>query len=277
MHAVDPGAALARALRDDNASLRARALRVAGRCGRRDLIDTCLEAIADDDERCAFEAARSALLLGDRTESLMALEALAVGQGGIKPPNLAALRVALKVVSPRRAQAMLARLATDPAQIRTLIRGIAAAGDPHHVPWVIAQMDDPKASRLAGESFSTITGLDLAYLDLDRKPPENFEAGPNDDPADRDVAMDPDDGLPWPDPERAQRWWSANQARFVAGARYFMGESISPDLCVRVLKEGFQRQRIAAAEYLCLLQPGMPLFNTAAPAWRQQRLLATMK
>jgi hypothetical protein len=42
------------------------------------------------------------------------------------------------------------------------------------------------------------------------------------------------------------------------------------------LKTGFQRQRIAAAEYLTLLAPGTPLFNTAAPAWRQQRLLAKM-
>ena len=40
-----------------------------------------------------------------------------------------------------------------------------------------------------------------------------------------------------------------------------------------MLREGFQRQRSAAALYLCLLQPGTPLFNTAAPAWRQQRLL----
>jgi hypothetical protein len=43
-----------------------------------------------------------------------------------------------------------------------------------------------------------------------------------------------------------------------------------------LLKNGFQRQRMAAAIYLCLLKPGTPLFNCAAPAWRQQRLLAQM-
>jgi len=43
-----------------------------------------------------------------------------------------------------------------------------------------------------------------------------------------------------------------------------------------VLRTGFQRQRTAAAEWLCLLQPGTPLFNTAAPAWRQQRGLTQM-
>jgi len=41
-----------------------------------------------------------------------------------------------------------------------------------------------------------------------------------------------------------------------------------------VLKSGFQRQRIAAAEYRTLLTPGTTLFNVAAPSWRQQRLLA---
>ncbi len=42
----------------------------------------------------------------------------------------------------------------------------------------------------------------------------------------------------------------------------------------RVLREGCQRQRIAAALYLSLLQPGAPLFPTSAPAWRHKRWLA---
>ena len=37
--------------------------------------------------------------------------------------------------------------------------------------------------------------------------------------------------------------------------------------------ESIQRQRMAAATYLCLLVPDTQLFNTAAPAWRQQQLL----
>jgi len=37
-----------------------------------------------------------------------------------------------------------------------------------------------------------------------------------------------------------------------------------------VLKEGFQRQRIAAALYLSLLNPGTPLFE-----WRAARMAPT--
>ena len=77
MHGVDPGAALTRAVDDPDPALRARALQGAGRAGRRDLLHACLAHLADPAPRCAFEAARSALWLGDRTAALAALEALA--------------------------------------------------------------------------------------------------------------------------------------------------------------------------------------------------------
>ena len=55
-----------------------------------------------------------------------------------------------------------------------------------------------------------------------------------------------------------------------------MGAPVTREHCIAVLKTGNQRQRILAAHYLSLLEPGTPLFNTGAPAWRQQRLLAGM-
>jgi hypothetical protein len=55
-----------------------------------------------------------------------------------------------------------------------------------------------------------------------------------------------------------------------------MGAPVTREHCVHVLKTGYQRQRILAAHYLCLLEPGTPLFNTSAPAWRQQKLLARL-
>jgi uncharacterized protein (TIGR02270 family) len=273
MHQVDPGAVLAAALKDPDTGLRARALRVAGACGQVDLLHACLNAMADADARCAFEAARAAALLGDRVAAVAALHAIALVPGPWRPR---ALGLALKLQTPAAAHAGLKALSQDPASVRLLIRAIGVAGDPHYIPWLIQQMHDPKLTRLAGESFSSITGLDLADLDLDRKPPENFDPGPNDDPDDSNVAMDEYDSLPWPDVEKIAAWWHANGHRFAAGTRYFMGEPPSPSHCLTVLKTGFQRQRIAAAEYLCLMKPGTPLFNTAAPAWRQQRLLAQM-
>ena len=69
---------------------------------------------------------------------------------------------------------------------------------------------------------------------------------------------------------------SREQAMALGLKRYFIGEPLNRENCLRVLKDGFQRQRIAAAIYLSLLNPGTPLFEWRAPAWRQQRLLSTM-
>ena len=105
-------------------------------------------------------------------------------------------------------------------------------------------------------------------------PPEGVEAGPNEDPEDENVALDEDDSLPWPDQGKLQRWWHARAAGLPAGRRIFMGAVPSPEVMARVLREGFQRQRIVAAQWHCLLAPGSRLFATAAPAWRQQRRVA---
>jgi uncharacterized protein (TIGR02270 family) len=273
MHQANPGAALATALGDEIPAPRARALRIVANLGLVDHLLACTAALVDEDPDCAHQAARAGVLLGNRGTSVSALHGIASVPG---PWRRRALGLLLKLQSPADAHATLKALAQDPTCIRLLIQGIGTAGDPHYAPWLIQQMQDLKLSRLAGESFSYITGLDLAYLDLERKPPEGVDFGPNDDPNDDNVAMDEDDGLPWPDVEKISNWWQGNGQRFSPGTRYFMGEPPSTAHCLDVLKNGFQRQRMAAAIYLCLLKPGTPLFNCAAPAWRQQRLLAKM-
>lgn len=119
-----------------------------------------------------------------------------------------------------------------------------------------------------------ITGADLAYEDLDADQPDGFEAGPTEAPADEDVSMDPDEDLPWPNPTRIQAWWDANLGRFSAGTRYLAGSPITEADCRGLLATGMQRQRIAAALELALMQADAPLFETRAPGRRQQTLLA---
>ncbi|MDQ0588991.1 TIGR02270 family protein [Variovorax paradoxus] len=269
-HGVDPGGTLIEALADADAGLRQRALRTAGRRGRTDLRAACMASMGDADSVCAFEAARAALLTGDRGASMAVLESIAT-VGGLHSHE--ALALVLKAVAPDRGFALLAGFANDRAHARTLVRGAGHLGDPHGIAWLIEQMHDPGLARLAGESFSLITGLDLAFLDLECDPPDALASGPDDDPNNHDVSMDEDDSLPWPDPGKIGVWWQANGHRFPAGQHFFMGEPPSRANCIRVLREGSQRERAAAALHLCLLQPGSPLFPTAAPAWRQQRWL----
>ncbi|MDB6102938.1 MAG: hypothetical protein JWO52_2937 [Gammaproteobacteria bacterium] len=274
MHRVDPGLVAARRFEDESSLVRARAWRTAGEIGKRELVSTAAAAIIDEDPECQFWAAWAAVLLGDKHNALDVLASIAAVPG---PFRARAFQLMLQAKGAQSAHGWLASLANDPeANQRWLIRGAGLVGDPTYVPWLIGHMADLKTTRLAGEAFSLMTGLDLAWLDLEVKPPENFESGPNDDPNDPNVEMDEDDGLPWPDAAKVEAWWHSNSNRFQPGTRYFMGEPLNRDNCIRVLKEGFQRQRIAAALYLSLLSPGAPLFEWRAPARRQQRLLAEL-
>jgi uncharacterized protein (TIGR02270 family) len=274
LHRVDAGPALAIAISSTDAALRARSLRLAGETGRRDQLRACIDHLDDEDTACAFWAAWSAALSGDRGAAVKSLTSLCLTPG---EHQMRALQLVLKILSNGDALSLLKTLARDPAHHRALLQGAGIAGDPYYIPWLINQMSDPKAARLAGESLSFITGLNVVHEGLERKPPENAELGPTESPEDEDVAMDPDDNLPWPHPDRIQKWWEANKARFENNVRYFMGEPVKIENCKRVLREGYQRQRIAAALHLALLQPGTTLFPTSAPAWRQKRWLAKME
>ena len=271
-HGVDPDLIAGGFLADPNPWVRSLALRAAGTLGKVEAMRACLDGIEADDPMIAVPAAESAVLLGDRNRGLAALVASAEA-GIFRSP---AQRLALQAMNANAAHAMLKHVAADPAQLPRLIQGSGIAGDPIYAPWLIEQMRDDTSARLAGEAFTLITGADLREAQIDRPHPEDFESGPTDNPDDDVVDMDADEGLPWPDVEKVEKWWSANAHRFHKGTRYFMGAPVTREHCIDVLKNGYQRQRILAAHYLCLLNPGTPLFNTSAPAWRQQRLVGRM-
>ena len=272
LHGVDPGSALPAALKDPDNRLRAEAVRTAGSLGQVDLVPD-LAAVVDEDAACQFWSAWSAVLLGDRRRALDTLTNVALSAGRHRRR---AFRLACQAMSATAAHEALRSLAVESAQMRWVIEGSGIVGDPVYVPWLTKHMTEAKTARLAGEAFSLLTGVDFGQSGLEGKRPEGFESGPNDDPDDPNVDGDPDDGLPWPDVTKTEKWWEANRGRFPKGTRYFMGAPVTREHCIDVLKNGYQRQRILAAHYLCLLEPGTPLFNTRAPAWRQQRRLAEM-
>lgn len=273
LHRIDPALIAARRLEDADSAARARAFRTAGELGKRELVSMLAAAILDEDSTCQFWAAWSAVLLGDRQNALEQLKAVASQEGA---PQARALQLALQAMPVSAAHAMLQQFARDPAHARTLLQGAGLVGDPAYISWLIGHMANARLARIAGEAFSMITGVDLAALDLEGDPPAEIAAGPNDDPADDNVDMDVDEDLPWPDQARVQAWWTQQGAKFSQGVRHFVGAPMSRAHCIDVLKSGYQRQRIAAAYHLCLLNPGTPLFECRAPAWRQQRELAQL-
>jgi uncharacterized protein (TIGR02270 family) len=272
MHRVDPGIVAGRWLQDADSRVRGSTFRVVGEVGCHQLVGL-LGSSGDDDPDCRFWAMWSAVLLGDRNRGLRSL----LDVEGF-PPNrrMRARCLALQALDVSSGHGVLQGLAEDPALRRSLIRGSGIVGDPAYIPWLIKQMEDPALSRIAGEMFTLITGVDLWNAGLAKATPVALEMGPTADPADSNVDVDPDGGLTWPDEVKCSVWWKTNSANFENGIRYFMGQPVNHENCLKVLKGGFQRQRVLAAHYLCLLEPGTPLFNTSAPAWRQQRWLAKM-
>jgi uncharacterized protein (TIGR02270 family) len=270
MHSVDAGQVMAASLASDDAGLRARALQVCGVAGRVDLLGACLSGLDDADVAVRGAAACTTLRLGERERSVPVLRALAQEPGPGREEALAWLGLALDGAAARH---WLKDLSRDPADQRRLLRAIGLVGDVHFVPWLIERMREPALSRLAGESFALVTGLDLAYLDLDGSAPEGVESSPNDDPESADVALDEDESLPWPDVGKIEGWWSRHGAGFAAGARVFMGGAVDAARCLDVLGKAGQRQRMAAARHLALQLPARAMFRVAAPAWRQERAL----
>jgi uncharacterized protein (TIGR02270 family) len=190
------------------------------------------------------------------------------------PRAVRALDILLRRLDVLQANAWLREFAKLPGRQRDLIRATGVIGDPLYIPWLIEHMADNATARLAGEAFSMITGLDLAYRDLDRRPPADFHSGPNDDPADENVALDEDENLPWPDPARIGPWWTANRARFSPGTAYFLGAPKATADWLEALSDAFQRQRHAAALELAIRQPDKAMFEVRARGRLQRQLIA---
>ncbi|CBK41725.1 conserved protein of unknown function [Nitrospira defluvii] len=269
VHRQDPGAALKDALSSTDPELRARALKAAGELGKTTFIPAMKAEFAAEDLACRYWAGWSGALLGEPA-AIPVLQRLAE-RGHTKREQACAM--ALRRMSIDQAQAWLKSLANSPKALRLAMQAAGVIGDPANIPWLIQQMANPAMARVAGESFTYITGIDLAYDDLDTDKPESFEAGPTENPEDENVDMDPDEDLPWPNPQLIEKWWFTHRVQFTNGTRYLCGQPMTIESLNQVLRTGKQRQRTTAAIELAMRQPGTPLFNCSAPGFRQQALL----
>jgi len=269
VHRQDPGPSLNDSLASADLSLRARALKAVGELGKSTLLPFVKSNLAVEDVICRYWAACSGALLGEPA-AIPVLQHLAESEHAKRETACA---MALRRMSVQEGQAWLNVLASRPESLRLAVQAAGVIGDPVNIPWLLQQMVNQAMARVAGESFTYITGIDLAYDNLDADKPEGFEAGPTEDPEDENVAMDADEDLPWPDLHLIEKWWSHNKSRFTNGTRYLCGHPMTIESLNQVLRTGKQRQRTSAAIELAIRQPGTPLFNTSAPGFRQQALL----
>lgn len=273
IHRIDSGVVISQSLESDDPRLRARARRAIGELARRDLLPSLRAGLKDEDAVARFWAAWSLGLLGDRGVTDILDEFIALDF----PRWRDAVSLSARIMDSSAAQLWRARLSSNDATKLQSIVAAGAAGDPSAIDWLLASMTDNKLARAAGESFTTITGADLVLLKLEQSPPVESEAGPTDEAEDSNVAMDPDENLPWPDPELVSKWWSQNAGRFVAGRRYLLGRLIDGESLAYALRDGKQRQRAAAAIELMLSAPKgtAPLFEVRSNSRAQKLALRT--
>jgi len=271
IHRKDPGRVLSNAIADPDPLLRARAIRAAGELGRTDLVPTLQSELRSKDDRCRFWAAWSIALLVGYSNAVETLQTFAETAG---PFRERALHVALRRMDINSAGRWQRQLAANPKSARSAVIAAGIIGDPAFVPWLIEQMSNPPLARVAGEAFTMITGVDVAYEDLDADKPEGFESGPTEDPNDDNVEMDPDDRLPWPDADLIANWWEQHNAEFPPGIRHIVGKPITEEWLKQVLRTGRQRQRVGAALELAIMQRDQPLFEVRAPGFRQLQALS---
>jgi len=250
--------------------VRARAYRTAGELGHTEVMAQVAGGFRDDDPECLFWSAWAVARMG--TAELLDVLSEIAWQGGARAEQ--ALDILLRRLEVQRANAWLRDLAGLPERRRSVIRATGVIGDPIYIPWLIERMAELPAARLAGEAFSIITGVDLAYRDLDIRPPADFQSGPNDDPEDENVALDKDDRLPWPDSAKVGDWWTKNKSRFSVGTAYFLGKPKGSADWLEALSDAFQRQRRAAALELAIRQPNKAMFEVHARGRLQRQLIA---
>jgi uncharacterized protein (TIGR02270 family) len=269
VHRRDPGEALGRAL-SGGPAVRAEALHAAGVLGRRDLAAAAARALDDEDATCRAWAAWSGTLLGEPT---CARRLTATARDGGAPDSDRALLLAVRVLAPDDADALVHHAAASGRE-RAAVEAAAARGDPKSLLWLSGLAATPPLARLAGWAVSAITGVDLAAAGLAGEPPPDHRRQPSDDPWEREVRMDPDGRLPWPDPIKLRAACGDLAGRMAGTARQLLGQPLDHASLEQALTAATQTIRHGAALELCLAAPaGRPLFEVRAPAFRQARLL----
>lgn len=271
VHRHFPGGALWQLLRDHDPGVRARAARAVGEMGQSELLNQVEAAAASEVGQLRFWSWWSVVLLTGASGSMAQLQSLMAGVDERLQEE--AVELIIRRMPRSAARQWQRQLADHSNHGRLGLAAAAALGEPGNVPWLLDQMKNPVLARKAGEAFTTITGVDLAFRDLEQRVAPPHAERPTDAPEDENVALDPDEDLAWPDPLQVRTWWEGNSGRWEKDTCYLLGQPITIEWLRQVLRDGRQRHRAAAALELSIRSPGLPLFNVKAPGFRQVQML----
>lgn len=278
IHRRDTGL-LAETLRDEAPLVRARSARMIGELGAASHVGAVQTLLDDPEPGPRFEAVLTLARFGDRSPRVMERLLTTAEAGGVAGRRAAQ---ALALLDPVGTSKRVRQWGAQPKARRLAAVAAAATGDSALLSDLISWMEDDTVARVAGDAFSTLTGVDLAYLDLDGPVPPSAEEVLNDDPEDPRVELDEEDGLAWPSATSVERWWSENRDRFPAGARYLGGQAVAPlrgqpeprhlEVLRTLARTGRAGHAALAAALLAQGAPHRPVIETRAPATRGHAL-----
>lgn len=251
----NPQAHLTRILHSDRCAdyppLHCRALRLAGELKRRDLLPVLQSQRNCEDTTVVYWANWASALLGDAA-GLRGLQKFLLTASPFQNP---AIDIVLRASPIAEAREWINLLAQSPDNARQVIRATAALGDPHALPWLVNQTRVPQVARVAGEAFTTISGVDLTVAALALREESSD--------ADADV-HDEDLHLPVPDPEKITQLLPGLKTKLGGGYRCLLGNPVEDKHLQSVFASCHQRHRKSAALELALRRPDQILMNHAS-------------
>ena len=268
-------------LESGESEIRIAGLRTAAAMGWRDFASKAASFLKEKDPALVVEAVRAGFILGD-DQGLDRCRALLAG--GDEPG--ADLQIWLGLAGRQEDAALLSAGLDSDELARGAVIALGWLGQATAVDGLLGGLEDEALARPIGEAVRRITGVDLAAVGLilpdkdetdQEPPPEEEPVGEDGEPQEDDFTdpvEDPDEHLPWPDPEKMRAWWKENQARFKTGIRYRHGLEFDQEAVLRILREGGLAERHLATGELARLSPGGTLLETRALAWSQTRRLA---
>ena len=207
----------------------------------------------DDDEAVRFYALRADTLLGNQTR-ISELGAFLHADSG---KLVEALSLALAPQLMDQALRIVEAIKKMDVSGRIKLWAMAYSGCVQTIPMIIEYAKDEKLSRIAGEAFACITGVDIEEDDLSPiDPDDDLSALSEDkDPWQQNYEID----LAKPGVVELQNWWKKHQSQLNPEQRYLMGLPINPESMDQIVAQGNQQQRQYAALIKALHNKHSPL------------------
>jgi uncharacterized protein (TIGR02270 family) len=150
VHNVDPGATMARLVKDNDSRVRAAALRLAGQLRRFDLGRDVQSALEHGDERVRLWASWALVELGSGDLTRQELRKIATAAG---PHAMVAMRALVKAGPDKDIRAWMGGLMRTSPTAPLAVRGIGMLGDRSVLAWLIERMREPHVAVAACTAF----------------------------------------------------------------------------------------------------------------------------